>query len=144
MKVNAYKCDQCKAWIEEDEVTDASLTFKGRGQARYRLDLCAACVEKHEPKDVEPLPAVPARVVLPEAGDRKRHPKHSPEERAAAVREGQRLLDDEGWDLDAVANKFRTTSSSWRRWQREIGELSAFVQHSGGRRPDSAESESGL
>jgi hypothetical protein len=114
-KLNAYRCDRCQGWVEEQDNTDALIVLKGKTVGRYRRDLCPPCIEKLELGEPDQAPVTTTVVPQP----RIRRPRFSPEEKAAKVKEGRRLLA-EGVDLDAMLGKLEISPSSWNRWNSEF------------------------
>lgn len=123
MKVEAYKCDRCKKWVEKDEVTHAVIDLRGRITSKWKVDLCLGCAEKEEPKDVEPEPAVVRTVLARAEAPMKRHHR-SPEQVAEALKIGTAMLA-ENQSLIAVLARLEITESTWRRWNERVLAASA-------------------
>lgn len=124
MKVDAYKCDHCKIYVEGEETTHAIITLRGARTARYAPDLCPECSEKLVPSDAEPAPAV--TTVLPTAERRPRAGRRTPEEIAECLRVGQAMLL-QGKDVEGVAAHFGIRPTTWYTW---LGRGSASVSAS--------------
>lgn len=113
MKVSGYKCDECLSWLEEDEVTVATLSFTGRVETKYRLELCVGCVERHEPRDT-PVSAPSAR-------------RRSPSARRQALSEGAALMA-EGMSMADMLGKLHIGKHTWMRWCSEFPDIAGAIE----------------
>lgn len=129
MKVNAYRCDRCNEWVDEDGVTHGVIDLKGRVTAKYKVDLCLGCAEKEEPKDVEPEPTA-TRTVLPRVEAPTGRYRRNPEQVAEALKIGTAMLADDR-PLTAVLARLEITESTWKRWNEKVLAASASRSASG-------------
>lgn len=129
MKVNAYRCDRCEAWVEEVNVTHAVTVLKGRRTGRHAEDLCESCAEKVLPSDAEPA--------------RQRGPRRNAEQIAEALQTGGQMLS-EGASLEEVCAMLNILPSTWKHWLRRPTTVSASRSASSSNSQPADKVESGV